>query len=211
VPYHVVEAGDCISSIAYQYGFFPDTVWNHPSNSSLKELRKNMNVLLPGDSVFVPDKEIKNEPSATDRLHKFRVRGVPAKLRIRIYQDGKEVANTPYLLTIDDRKLTGSTDGGGLIVVSIPPNAQSGILIVQTHPDPLEYDLELGQLPPVETIPGIKARLSNLGFGCDNSGDELDDETKAALRAFQQHQGLTVSGNPDAATLARLREEHDEH
>ncbi|MGC9973362.1 MAG: LysM domain-containing protein [Bryobacteraceae bacterium] len=49
MPVHVVKQGDCMSSIADQYGFFWETLWNHERNAQLKERRKNPNVLMAGD------------------------------------------------------------------------------------------------------------------------------------------------------------------
>ena len=56
ISYQVKE-GDCLSSIAFEQGFFPDTIWNHSNNAVLKEKRKDPNVLMQGDVVFVPDRE----------------------------------------------------------------------------------------------------------------------------------------------------------
>lgn len=36
---HQVGPGDCIVSIAYDNGFHPDTLWDHPENAELKALR----------------------------------------------------------------------------------------------------------------------------------------------------------------------------
>lgn len=204
---HTIAAGECISSIAHENGFFPDTIWEHPSNAVLKAERKNMNALLPGDTVFVPDKTEKKQTVSTGKEHRFRMRGVPGKLRIRVWVDGKPVAHTAYIIKIDGKQTAGITDGGGALTVSISPNAQAGRLLVMTNPES-RYELDLGHLPPAKEISGIKARLNNLGFNC-GAGDEMTEETKAAIAAFQGVHGLQATGNLDAATVEQLRQLHD--
>jgi len=87
MPDDTVKQGDCISSIAQKHGLFWDKVWNHPKNAKLQETRKDPNVLSPGDVVFVPDKEEKEESGATEQRHRFKKKGVPAKLRLRIMEE----------------------------------------------------------------------------------------------------------------------------
>ena len=82
MPNYTVKQGDCISSIAQKHGLFWDKVWNHPKNANLQERRKDPNVLSPGDVVFVPDKDEKEESGATEQRHRFKRKGVPEKLRI---------------------------------------------------------------------------------------------------------------------------------
>jgi N-acetylmuramoyl-L-alanine amidase len=72
MPNHNVVQGDCVLSIAEQYGFFWETVWNHPSNAELKKKREDPAILYPGDVVFVPEKRLKDcllytSPSPRDR------------------------------------------------------------------------------------------------------------------------------------------------
>ena len=79
-----VKSGDCISSIAFEHGFFPDTLWNHSENASLKQNRKKMNHLEKDDIVKIPEKEEKEEKAASEQKHRFRKKGVPAKLKLKI-------------------------------------------------------------------------------------------------------------------------------
>jgi Putative peptidoglycan binding domain len=83
MPEHIVKDGDCIDSIAAEHGFFPDTIWNHPDNSDLKQLRKDPNILLAGDKVMIPELQIKEVWKADRARHRFKRKGVPARLRLR--------------------------------------------------------------------------------------------------------------------------------
>ena len=56
-----VKQGDCVSSIAGKYGMFWETIWNYSQNSELKNRRSDPNVLHPGDSIFIPEQELKEE------------------------------------------------------------------------------------------------------------------------------------------------------
>lgn len=92
---HEVSAGDCVSSISKSHGFFWETIWNHPENSELKNLRQDPNILLPGDRVYVPDKDPGEENGATEARHRFRLKGVPAKLRLRVMREPKPEGSVP--------------------------------------------------------------------------------------------------------------------
>src|SRR5438105_358348 len=98
---HTVQSGDCISSIANEHGFFPDTVWNDSANAALREKRKNPNVLAPGDTVVIPDKREKTEARDSGQEYRFRKRGVPAKFRLRLLAEGKPIANAPFTLLVN--------------------------------------------------------------------------------------------------------------
>ena len=236
-----VQPGDCISSLAESNGLLWEKIWNHPENAQLKRQRKDPNILFPGDVVFLPDPQLRTESKATDQLHKFVLKRVMAKLRIRIMKppdnnetarrgtageqgaqhfeacdpqtepDQKEIprAHSPYILDIDGVIRKGQTDSDGYIDVPISPAAEEGTL--KLDPGTTQetvIPLQLGYLDPLEEISGVRQRLSNLGFSCEDSSDELTDDLEAALRAYQQSRGLEVTGKPDESTLNDLKSAH---
>jgi hypothetical protein len=84
MPFVTAAPGDCVSSIAIAHGFDWASVWDHPQNTDLRRRRRTANILQPGDRVFVPEREVKRESGATQKRHIFSMKGVPARLRLRI-------------------------------------------------------------------------------------------------------------------------------
>jgi hypothetical protein len=155
--------------------------------------------------VFVPDKDEREESGATEQRHRFRKKGVPAKLRLQIMEDDQPRSNVPYTLVIDGQILKGTTDGNGKIEHSIPPQAKKGVLILEND---TPIPLQLGHIDPIDTISGVQQRLLNLGFDCGGVNGNLTSETKKALKEFQEAYGLTASGELDPATKDKLLEKH---
>lgn len=201
-----VKEGDCISSIAFEYGFFPDTIWNHPNNAELKKRRADLNTLMPGDEVFVPDKKLKEVSKPTNQVHKFRVKNVPAKLDLVVMHYGEPLKKEPYKLDIDGMKSEGQTDNEGKISISIPPNAKAGKLLVGQGEKQIEYDLDLGGLDPIDEVKGFKKRLHNLGYEVGKMDDEVSDVFKSAIRMFEAENKLKQTGEMDETNQNKLKE-----
>lgn len=200
MPNYTVQQGDCITSIADRYGLLWTTVWNHANNNQLRQLRKDPNVLYPGDQLFVPDLDLKQVDSPTDQKHTFVKQGVPAKLKIRLLDQDQPRAGVAYQLEIDGALKSGVTDSDGYIEQPLPPGAQRGKLTVGDGSVKDVHQIQFGALDPSDTESGVRGRLVNLGFG----GDDM----KEAIKAFQQKEGIPVTGEADAATQSRLKDKH---
>jgi N-acetylmuramoyl-L-alanine amidase len=210
MPEYTVKQGDSTTSIAYDHGLQWETIWNHSSNTELRERRAHANILYPGDVIFIPVREEKLVSVSTEQLHRFRRRGVPEMLRISLLdEDDEPRSDIPYILEIDGRSFRGASNAEGIIEHPIPPNAMRGRLIVDESQEE-EYHLNLGHLDPIDEISGVQARLNNLGFnyvGGDVNG-EMETATVRALRAFQRKYNLPVTGEIDEATRRQLEELH---
>jgi N-acetylmuramoyl-L-alanine amidase len=201
-----VKRGDCLLSIAYQTGFFWETLWNLPENASLKNTRKDPGMLLVGDRIFIPELQTKTVPAGTDALHRFVRKGVPAKLRVVVEYEDDPVANADYVLTLDRTIRQGKTDGQGLLEESIPPDASQGLLEVNG----LRFDLQLGALDPSSEDIGSQQRLANLGFYHGELDGIIGPETQEAIGVFQARVGLPVTQELDDDTLDLLLHRHDD-
>lgn len=206
---HTVSQGDCISSVALETGFFPDTIWDDPKNAELKEKRGNPNVLHEGDIVVIPDKRIREESKPTGARHRFRRKGVPEILRLVLLDDcGQPRANLAYVLSIDGKLHKGKTNSKGELKHPIPPDARDGRLVVSEGTNQEQIPLHLGHLDPVTEITGVQMRLSNLAFDCGPPDGTLNPATLEAIRAFQSQNGLNPTGELDDATRQKIKERH---
>ena len=216
MPMHTVAQGECLSSIAKQYGFHDyRTIYDHANNADFRQLRKNPNVINAGDQLFIPEKDPKVVERPTGAVHTFQVQRRKTLLRIVVKdQEDQPLRNQPYTLEVEDQKFAGTTDGNGLLKQAIPPDAIVGVLRMThaldggTHN--LEWRLRLGHLDPAEELSGAQARLNNLGFFCGAVDGVSGPRTENALRSFQKKNGLTETGQLDDATKGLLRDSHDQ-
>ena len=93
MPIVTVRQGDCFNSIADETGFFWQTLWNHSKNKHLQEGGRHPNTLMPGDVVFIPEKTVKDYTRKTGARYTWKVKGIPAKLRMQLMWDGQPRKN----------------------------------------------------------------------------------------------------------------------
>ena len=205
---YTITQGDHLSGIAEKFGFRDfESIWSHANNQALKSQRKDPHVLLPGDRLFIPDKSEKTVTVSTTQVHYFQTTAKPLLLRIALKDfDDAPIANTACELEVEGNTQKLTTDADGRIQASIPKTAQTGTLRV---PDlAMEVPIRIGHLDPVEEDSGWQGRLINLGYHAGPVGDADEELLRYAVEEFQCDHGLNVSGQPDAATQAKLKEIH---
>ena len=210
MPLHTVAQGDCISSIAKQYGVPWDTVWNHPDNAALKEKRKNPNVLYPGDLLYIPDREVREESCTTDKQHTFVKKTSDLKLRLMLRDQYEQpVADASCNLILGSRSTTITTDGNGKIEVDIQADDHEGVLIFQSSETPFNntpIPFRIGDLNPPDETSGQVARLNNLGyFAGDLEQPDACDKVAAALTAGDMRRSNPRDRAHESATAGRRR------
>jgi hypothetical protein len=203
-----LRPGDCMTSIAFEHGFAPDTLWKHPRNARLHDEGRKPNQLRPGDEVFVPEAREKQVKAATGARHRFRRRGVPARFRVRLLDaNGRPRSGLAYTLAVDGAAHDGTTTDAGEILQWISPCARQAQLVLHTSEGDETYVIALGEMTPITDVAGVKARLRALGYPCEI--DDQDNEVlRGVLKRFQTDEGLEPTGERDGGTLARLEERY---
>ena len=209
---HVVEQGEHLSSIADQYGFTDyDVIWSDPNNADLKASRVNPNVLQPGDSLYIPDKQGKDESGATTQRHVFKLKQDKLMLRL-IVEDAyeKPLAGAPCTLSVGQAKTSLTTDGKGKLEQQIQPTAASGTLVLQTSETPFQDEplsIGIGELDPLDSLAGQAARLNNMGYFAGTPKTADDPDFESAVEEFQCDQSIVpVDGKLGPQTQAKLKQ-----
>ena len=210
LPYYDVKQGDCISSIGAEHGFFWETIWNQAENAALRDERRNPNALLPGDRLFIPEIRLKDEYGETKLHHRFRLKGVPVRMRFCLQTwDGRPRPNIPYVLEVDGKKSQGVTDDTGMLETIIEPHARKAKITVTPPECPEEkYEFNVGYMNPAQHITGIQGRLKNLGFYKGEISGNFDDATRYAIKEFQARTGLPQTGEVSPEFVSALDSAH---
>jgi hypothetical protein len=212
MPDYTVRQGDTLAKIAKDFNLASwKRIYDHPNNGSFRKDRPNPNLIYPGDVVFVPDREDRDESRATGAKHQFVHKRPTQTLRVAVEDmDRQRLANQPYKLWIDGEFSTGTTDGEGNIEKEIPLKASQGLLKVADY----QWKLAIGHLNPMDKntpdqgTSGAQGRLLNLGYPVGSVDGICGPRTKASLRYFQADEHLPETGELDAATRAKLLEVH---
>ncbi len=209
MPFHDVQQGETVMRLARKNALKDwKAILDHSQNAELKKKRPDPGILLPGDRVFIPNRELREHPAAVDARHKFTKKAPDAYLRVVVKDDaGKAHGGKKYELTVAGKTTEGKLGGDGLLEQAVPSTATSGELKVWTEGEGAEPDvwiLELGHMDPLDEASGVQARLENLGFDCGGVSGTVNDATRVAIRSFQWLTGLEMTGEIDDALKEKL-------
>jgi hypothetical protein len=206
MPSHTVVQGEFLAKIARNYGFTDYLpIWTYGPNSDLRKERTSPNVLLPGDQLEIPEKNVSTTSGATEQLHRFRLKGQPLSLCIVLLDmSDNPIADESCTLVVDAEEFELTTDGDGSIKQEIPTDTKQAELRILDMVIPLL----VGHLDPVCVPSGQEARLENLGYAV-TSDDESDEQAfQGAVEEFQCDKGLVVDGICGPKTQAKLEDVH---
>ena len=224
-----VRQGDSVESIAARAGHIWMTIWEHEKNADIRKLRQSGHVLRRGDLIHVPNRVRRDEALAVDKVHTFKYKTIPTRLKVQFLEVDEPRAGELYELDIDGEIRSGSLDGNGALDEPISPVASlatitlkkteltpeqqmvnelyeaAGLEPTHTAGELLEtYELPLRHLDPTGEVSGVQARLRNYGFDIGDITGELNERTRDAIYTFQEEQGLPSTGRLDDPTRNKL-------
>lgn len=210
---HIVEQGECLSSIAGKYGFQDyRAIYDHADNADFKRQRPNPNLIYPGDEIVIPQAPPEKFVCKTGQLNRFVVKRPERKLSLKLFDAaGEPVAGADYELSVggDPDPRRGRTSDEGEIEELIAFDATSAKLVIGE----MTLAFKVGDLNPMlevkdEGVSGIQARLANLGYFWGSADGEFGEDTEAAICHFQEDHGMEVDGLITDELRAKLAEVH---
>ncbi|MGA2448331.1 MAG: hypothetical protein ABTD50_06640 [Polyangiaceae bacterium] len=183
-PY-VICQGDFLAKLAHRFGFDADEVWNDPANESLRDVRKDHNILAPTDVLYIPDDAGTNLPVhnlAIGQTNTFVSDPPMVTIAVKFAnKDSSSHASKAFTIQELDHLTDLTTTGDGVASFQAPVTLKTATLTFTESGE--IWKLCIGTLDPVNTISGIFQRLQNLGYIPASAQVNGDDRT-------QLHRGL---------------------
>jgi hypothetical protein len=219
---HVVEKGDCLTSIAWRYGFKSfDPIYSDSANADLRRLRPHPNLIAAGDQVVIPDAARKTVTLATGRRHKIVVKTLHRQLKLKLeLPDNQKIDGEPYELRLGEadppaQVIAGAVKSGNMIEADLPCSVTKAMLVLTRVG--ISLPLAVGHLEPHRAeakgrplAEGVQGRLRNLGYWSGEPDGTVDESLTDALKAFQYERMRRAdpTGYPDDETCDALVQAH---
>ncbi|OUS28244.1 hypothetical protein A9Q99_11965 [Gammaproteobacteria bacterium 45_16_T64] len=127
---------------------------------------------------------------------------------------GTPWSNKPFKLTTESGVISGKVNAQGVLKTKINEqdlNGKVDIWLKDNDPQPtfsVDFAVEAGELPDVNTIQGVQTRCNNLGFNAGVVDGINGSKTTTAVTGFQRLHGLDADGIPGPITKKKLSEEY---
>jgi type VI secretion system VgrG family protein len=213
---HVVRQGDYLMRLAWIGGFDADEVWKHEKNKELAELRKDHNILAPGDVLQLPAKKKNGLAIEKGAENKYKAKVPRVKIAMAFREhDGHPWADEPCLLygadgcSDIDKPGEQTLNKEGILALELPVYVRE-IQVVFYNKNHLEFNVRVGAMDPIDVESGAQRRLGHLGFGAfDRSEPDLAlSEDPRPIVYFQYAHNLKPTGVLDKETKDALLEKH---
>jgi hypothetical protein len=200
---HVVRQGEYLEQLAFNLGFDAKLVWDHEKNADLKKLRKDQhNILFPGDVLYIPALDAPPPAPVQGGTENAYSADIPKRtIQLQLHDDCGPLPNEPHRIEGLGDPIEGTCDDQGKLSFDVPLTTREVLLVL---PNRGAFSLCVGDLDPSAEITGIQMRLAALGFYWGTPTGELDDDTRDAILRFQRDNGLEMTGELNADTVAKI-------
>jgi hypothetical protein len=200
---YVVRQGEYLDQIAYKLGFDAETVWTHEKNTELRETRKDHRVLCPGDILYIPATEERQElPLNAGEENNYQAAVPTRKVEFVLRNEDGPLPNEDFILNGLGTPIEDKSDAEGKVSVTVPVTARDVVLVLKNYG---AFNLRIGDLDPITEPSGLQARLMGLGFHPGPVTGEIDDDTRYAIQRFQVAKGLEVTGDTTPEILSAIQ------
>ena len=165
---------------------------------------------MPGNVLTIPDKRPRYDTVSSTKRHRYRRRGVPAVLELRLLDWDEPRAGLNCTLEVEGQTVNCQTDTEGRIRQWVSPKARKARLVIyESGPEQPseEHEVHIGLLTPKGDEAGAIARLINLDYLAEE-GAEDEEQRAAAVKSFQKDHGMKETGDIDRAVMDKLEEVH---
>jgi hypothetical protein len=212
MPEHEAKQGDWFAKIVKRqgYGNAWKPIYQSADNSDFRKICPEPDLLIPGETCVLPDKNEGEETKATEKKWPFELAPSKAQLHVVILRpNGQPLKSTAYQIVFHGAGVEGQTfkkktDGSGAVKCDITTDVETATLTI----DGQTFELLVGHLEPATTTKGVQARLQNLNYHIQaiDGASGAGTATEAAVKAFQQNYSLSdPAGVAEKATKNRLK------
>jgi hypothetical protein len=155
---HVVQQGECLTSIAAKYGFADiKPIYEAAENAAFRARRPDPNVILPGDEIVIPERTKKSLSLATGERHRVVVKVPRRKLRVKLeLPGGRALTGQPFELVVEGRTINGQVAAENVVEAEVPADATLATLLLPKLG--FKVRVGIGHLDPVRDGAGGRTR-----------------------------------------------------